>query len=408
MNLVKFLLFAAIASIILGEFGRYPFGASGNSVSLLDILVGASDLFFIIWMVIGKSQIKVPKQFFFIIAFWLFGFASLLFSLTLFPINQVLTGSLYLWRFIIYSFVLLLVFNLIRYQVFTKQQMIDWLINVGITVALLGFAQLILLPNFDSSIFSLTDFGFDPHQGRLTSTFLDPNFVGAYLVLTGGLIIYQLLSKKLELTWWILILLDFVALILTYSRSAYLMLASFGLTFLLISWKDLTLKTKYIQLAIILLVIVLAMIIFPRFYSRLLGGVLIDKSAAERVGSWQDGLAIFKMDPLIGIGFDNIRTAKENLNFFKAYSPDGGHSGAGIDSSLLFVLASTGVIGFVTYLGFWISTIRELGLKKNVFSKIVISLLIGLLVESQFINSLFFPAIMLTYWLVVGLGLGVD
>src|SRR5690606_10701527 len=53
------------------------------------------------------------------------------------------------------------------------------LVWVGMAVVIAGFLQLYVLPD----IGILTAFGWDPHVGRLLSTFLDPNYLGGFLAI---------------------------------------------------------------------------------------------------------------------------------------------------------------------------------------------------------------------------------
>ncbi|MFH1694146.1 MAG: hypothetical protein ABH880_00035, partial [Patescibacteria group bacterium] len=73
--------------------------------------------------------------------------------------------------------------------------------------------------------------------------------------------------------------------------------------------------------------------------------------------------------------------------------PQGGHSGAGSDSSLLFVLATTGVFGLAAYLA-----IFTLALQKNTC---LLACLGALAVNSLFVNSLFYSAIMVFLWVLL-------
>ena len=81
------------------------------------------------------------------------------------------------------------------------------------------------------------------------------------------------------------------------------------------------------------------------------------------------------------------------------------HSGAGTDNSFLFVLATTGILGFLAYV-YLLSNIFILGkskLRKNLFSAVLIASLTGLLVNSLFINSLFYVYILEWIWISVAI-----
>jgi hypothetical protein len=110
-------------------------------------------------------------------------------------------------------------------------------------------------------------------------------------------------------------------------------------------------------------------------------------------------LVVFGDKPVLGVGFDNLRYEFERRDLFKVFSENGGHSGAGVDSSLIFILATTGVLGLASFLFFWGMVIKN---SKGEFKLFLVCLLLGLLVDSQFINSLFYPPIMLVIFLLAG------
>ncbi len=393
MNLVKFLLFGTIVSTLFGELGRYPFGASGVAVSLVDIMVGLTILTFLVWVVETKMKVLYPQSFKYLVGFWIIGILSLVYSLTFFPINEVLKGSLYLIRFVLYSFLFLIIYNLKEYKILKLETLLQVFTDVGVTFAIIGIFQLIFFPDFEF----LTDFGYDPHIGRLTSAFLDPNYAGLYLCLILGLIIYQLNSDK-RIVMFVMGVITFISIILTYSRSAYLMLGIILLGFLLIYWNQITVKAKFVISIIGIISLILLTILFPRFLDRIQGGLRLDRSASERLESWSDGMEIFKSSPIIGAGFNNLRIAQENMNLFKPYSPEGGHSGSGVDSSILVVLSTTGILGLIIYLMFWWKSLN----RKTEFNKTVLVLIIGLIIGSQFVNGLFFIPLMVIYFSLLG------
>ncbi|MDO8429659.1 MAG: O-antigen ligase family protein [Candidatus Daviesbacteria bacterium] len=395
MYLVKFLLIGALWSIIFGEFSRFPFGNSGGSIYISDILIFLSLSCSFIWIVSKGLKIFIPRNFNLILVFYLIALLSLVFSLKDLAILEMAQGSLYLIRFILYSSVLFLVFNLSLNKILLKDELLKHLMFSGGLFLLLGFLQLLILPDFESPIFNLTDYGYDPHKFRLASTFLDPNFAGSFLIL---ILVVCLIYLK---NWWRVFICCLLSLgvVLTYSRSAYLMFLVTLTSWYFFSWNKFNLTQKILSVCLPIFLIALTFVIFPRFQERLIGGVTIDKSSEERFESWNKGLQIFKSSPIFGVGFNNLRVAFEKQNLFENYSSDGGHGGGGVDSSFLLVLASTGLLGFLTYFAFWISTLTYLLRLK---SKIIFCLILGLLVNSQFINSLFFVPIMFWFFALLG------
>ena len=95
------------------------------------------------------------------------------------------------------------------------------------------------------------------------------------------------------------------------------------------------------------------------------------------------------------------------MSFIDYSIEDGGNSGAGIDSSFIFVLATTGVVGFGLFLIGFLGPLAKLAKGPSAFpaekSLYYISLIVGLGVSSQFINSLFYPQIMYLFFLLLAL-----
>lgn len=380
MNLVWFLTIGAVISTISGELGRYPFGSPG-AVGVTDLMVGLTLMFLLVWQVGIQKKISLFRGWRFMIIFWLVALASLIFS-------KDLGGVLYLIRFILYSSYIWVGFNLVKSKVTNLENIYGLIILTSTVLALLGFLQLLIFPDLSF----LTDFGFDPHKNRLTATFLDPNFMGAYLSIGALITLERFIKTKSKILLAALIAM-IVATILTFSRSAYLMLASEFLVYGLFRLK---------KLVVILLVgVVVLYLVFPGFSARIQGGLNVDRSASERIISWQNGLQIFRDNPLLGVGFNNLRFYSEKKNLFRVFSDNGGHSGAGVDSSLLFVLVTTGIVGLVTFLAWWIYMFKVTLPKKEPLL-IMSCISLGLLIDSQFINSLFYPPIMLLVYLLWG------
>ncbi|MBI2022268.1 O-antigen ligase family protein [Candidatus Daviesbacteria bacterium] len=384
MNLVWFLTVATVFSLTLGEFGQYPFGNTTFSLSITDIFLALSLIFLLIWQVGIKREIKLSLPFKFLTLFWGWGLLTLLLS-------QNIEGIFYLFRFVMYSSVFYLGYLLIQSKRVTIEKLLKYILISAVILALMGFLQLIFFPDFES----LTDFGFDPHKGRIASTFLDPNFLGIFLNLGFLIAFYLSLKSKKFLIWLGLITL---AIILTYSRTAYLL-------FLLQSILIGLFKSKKLLILILVLILV-SYFLIPRVKERALGIINVDITAQKRIESWAKGLIIFQNYPVFGVGFNNLRDAISQKNLFDPHQTQEVHSGSGVDSGLIFVLATTGIIGLFIYLLFWanifyqfiISYIKE----KNFLFLLGSIWIVGLFVSGQFINALFYPAIMLPSYLLFG------
>lgn len=402
MYLPLFLFIATFFSLSLGEFGQYPFGQTGFSISATDVLLSSNLAVMLIWNIGIKKNLALPKNFFWLAGFWLICLLSLILSFNF-------SGWLYLFRFVIYSGAFYLAFYLVKAKILDAGEFLTLVKLVSLVIAVLGLVQLIIYPDLEP----LSGYGYDPHKYRLFSTFLDPNFVGTFLsfpvIFITGTLLNQKFSgfkqffsqNKFDLIAGLIIS---ISVILTFSRSAYLML--FTALFIL-----LVLKRKFLLVPLFLIPLILYLI-FPPFSERINGVINPDKSASERILSWEKGLTIFQQNPLFGVGFNNIRDAAEQLNLNKTYSPDGGNSGAGVDSSLIFVMATTGIAGIAVFFLFLfrvlVDGINKIIRKESEFALVFFASLAGLLLNSFFINSLFFPAIMVVWFSSLGIfyGLG--
>lgn len=388
MKLVYFLTVGGILSLILGEFGQYPFGTTSNSVSLLDILVLLSVVFLMIWKIGIKKELNFPREFLLLLGFWIVAMLSLI-------INWDFRGYLYLLRYILYSAMFLVGYFIIKDRVVNLDYLIELIAKLSGVFAILGIVQLLVYPDFKF----LTDYGYDPHIGRLSATFLDPNYAGLFLN-TGLIFSIYLYLKRQEKSWLIYSLLSAVGVILTFSRGGWLVL-------LIVSIVLLGYRSKKL-LGFFLIGVLLAVLFIPRVQQRVVGALNIDVTAKERIESWNKGITVFYQSPLLGIGFNNTRFALEENNLIKVFSSDGGNSGAGVDSSFIFILMTTGIIGMISFLSFWIYVIRLITKQtSNFLLKLVFfTLLMGLSIGSQFVNGLFYPPLMFLLYLLTGAILG--
>lgn len=367
-------------AIISGQLIRLPFG-TGGGITLLDISV---ILLCLISLIRLKFSLKKPPLFIFAaVSFILVALFSLL--LTPLHLNQIeyFISLSYIVRFSLYIFWGWLIY--LGAYANLKKKINSLLVLSGLGLATLGILQFIFIPDLRF----LTTLGWDPHYFRTVSTFLDPNFTGAFFVLTIILWYHKFtIAKK----WYLLIfMILYFALLTTFSRSSYLMFLVSGLTLSFLK------KSKQIFISIIILFIILLMGF--QIYSRLVAqprGIDREQSASFRVNTWEQGLTIFQKSPLFGIGFNAYRYAIKEYNlgneqFIKS------HGSSSNDSSLLFVASTTGIIGLIIYLYFLISLVKY-SYPKN---PVLISAVLGLLIHSFFANSLFYPFILVWILLAV-------
>lgn len=391
MELVKLLIIATVASLLFGQILRIPIGSEG-AINLTDILVCTSVVIFFIHSLVYKKSLNIPRNLFLPSAlFILSAILSIVLALNSFTTVQTASGSIFLIRFVAYLLFSLLISNTIAKR--DIQSWINALLAIGLIFTIIGFLQLI----FFSDLTFLTQYGWDPHQKRIVSTLLDPNFSGYIFTLLTAFSLSLFLFKK-KLVYIFLVLTFSTALLLTFSRSSYLaILAVLGTIGVYKSPKSLMLT---------IVALILLFVFIPKFQSRIIGALTFDETSIARVESWKRALTIFSQYPIFGVGFNTYRYAQEREGFIENDNL-GGHSTAGTDSSLLLIATTTGVVGllFFTFLIFRIGQIFSTGLKNSYLKLASFASLVGLIIHSQFVNSLLFPQIMLMLFFILGLNL---
>lgn len=393
--LVNLLLLTSLVTLLMGQLVRLPFTQSG-AITLTDLLVAITVTTFIIDALLVKKSLKIPKIVFTpFVLFTVSAIASTVAALNFFSPGQIAVSALFLFRFIIYFLLSVVAYNSISKS--SIEKWINALLTIGVIFALLGFLQLV----FFSNLSPLQALGWDPHQMRLVSTLLDPNFAGCiFSILTAISLSYYLYKNRKIYLFCSAVFV--IAIIFTFSRSSYLAIATVMATIGFV-------KAPRVLL-ISVAVFILAFTTIGQVKSRIIGALTIDETAAARIESWQKALAIFRENEFLGIGFNTYRYAQASYGFFSFDNPLGGHSGAGSDSSILLVAATTGIIGLSLYLYLLINISRVFmgNARRNPLHLGAFAGFLGLIVGSQFVNSLFFPQVMLLFYFILGLVLKND
>ena len=134
----------------------------------------------------------------------------------------------------------------------------------------------------------------------------------------------------------------------------------------------------------------LAYFAVPRIQTRIAGSTDPADSAYFRFISWRNAAEIFKDNAVAGVGFNSYRYAQLDYGFISRETLDS-HSGAGSDSSLLLVLATTGVVGFTVFFAGLVQPFF-LFIKSKEFTFYTATFL-SLMMHALFVNSLFYSQI---------------
>jgi O-antigen ligase len=284
-----------------------------------------------------------------------------------------------------------------------------------VLLIILGFLQLKYFGDFFELGMQLQ--GWDPHIGRLLSTWFDPNFIGGYLAfmlsitIALGLYFRHHQNRRLFLVLSAISVAGLIALYLTYSRSAILALvASLGILALMKSRKLLVISA---------VVIVMGFAVSPRVQDRFMDlwgtarvvfGIdiqqTIDPTAQLRLYSWQFAQEMISEYPLLGVGYN--RYAYE-INY-RGHGLLDSHASTGSDSSILTLWATTGLFGMLSFLFIGVvatmTALRRIGNKADFDSYLQTGFLAGfggVMVHSIFVNSLLYALMMVYLWISIGM-----
>lgn len=356
--------------LLFGQLGAIPLG-DGVILYLQDIAL--SLMIFVAIVRHGLLEKFRRFRLFRPIAFFaVLGVVSLIANISYYPSWVIGKGSLYLIRWTVYAFA----YGMVLVSSFSARFWLWWLTSFGVALSAIGLVQFVWYPDLRN----LWYLGWDPHYYRVFATLLDPNYVGILLVLTFFVLAFMFV-RYVRFRIWVVLLMGMVglALLLTYSRSSYLaFLAGVGAAIVLLKrWKE--------GLFLVLLFL-LAVVYIPKPGGDTLSLDRYD-STLSRIQNWGQTIARIGERPIFGYGFN----ARPFL------------SGAGIDSSVLFVAATTGIVGLVSYLWLIIAQVRLALRSKNThFKMLVISSVSAVLVHSLFVNSLFYPWVMIWMWVLIG------
>jgi hypothetical protein len=377
---MKKLFIVVLSLLALGEVIRLDFG-NGIALKPLDIGIGLIVILWLILKFVKKEKIQPKHIFIPVLLFAGFGALSLLVNGSNLTTNQLLISFLYWIRWVIYASIFFVVWD---FDKEFKKKISNILIIVGSAIVILGYIQYF----FYSNLRNLYYLGWDEHMYRMFSVFFDPNFAGAFFVLF-FLFLASLFLKKKNILIGLLTILTLGAIFLTFSRSALIMLiVSSSLLFVLMH------KKKLIAILLIITFMVLAM--SSRYFNIENINLFRIASSEARIESAKSAFLIIKNNSLIGVGFNAYRYAKFHYGLSDEKSIMVSHADAGTDNSFLFVLATTGIAGLILYLFIWIRVFK-------ISSILVIASIVGVFVDSMFINSLFYPFIMLWLWVIIGI-----
>ncbi len=420
IEMMKKLLYTLFSLLILSTVSGELFRISVGGLELLpaDLLIPAIFVFWGVDKLAHDRQLRLGKIGKTILVFLFVMVMTYFLNFFRFDLGQMLGGFPSLGRLGMYGLLAIVAFDLIHRD---KKERFKWVLLISMMVsvfliAVFGFLQLKYFPSFLELGLYLQ--GWDPHEGRLLSTWFDPNFVGGFfgfmLPLLAGLTIYYYRQRR----WPYAILLAVIssvvlmALYFTFSRSAYLtLMIGLGLFALFKSWR---------LLVVFVIFLVLGFSFSDRVQQRTLDAYdsaksligldsqkPMDPTSKFRVDSWKIAGMLIADHPLLGVGYGRYG---DEVNARGLGGTATGHAFSGSDSSLLNIWAQSGIFALLSYLAIaFVATvlaIKRIWKRQDLDSYLSLGLLsgyAGLMIHAFFVNSLLFALIMVYFWLGLAL-----
>jgi hypothetical protein len=370
-----------------------------NELALAAILLGG------LHAVIASRSFRLNGVALTAVAFVLIGGGSAVWSVQRFEMSgfDLLIALAYLARWVAYFGTYLVVINVVH--VTETETVWGALETMLVCFAAFGVLQSAFLPDFALLIYpeSRLYVDWDPQGHRLVSTVLEPNIAGGMLMI--GLLVQVARVSTGSAVPRARIFLLFLALMLTISRSALLGFI-FGLGVILLARG---LSRRVLQLGLVAgVLVVLAspfLIQYGLAYNKFSLGA--GTSAGARLESWLLALQIVADYPVFGVGFNAFKYAAASYGSTliggASYSSDGG---------LLFIAATTGVIGLTVYCLMLFQVLRtcqrawrdlSIAPESRGLAIGTAAATVAVVVQSAFVNAILTTFIMQMLWLLWGL-----
>lgn len=376
LNLLKTLLFIYLAIFPFGQLGRIELVSNVN-LHLSDLTVGIIAALGI-WS-LAKENFRLPPLAYHFLAFLALALFSLLVNFCTVSPSQFFAGSLYFVRLAAYCVFYFVLWNLFQIPDGTWRVKIGGLLEtIGIFIVFFGFIQYFFLPDLGL----LAEYGWDPHLYRLAGSFLDTGFAGILIVL---FLLSQITRISSQFSWISLLwaTLGIIALALTYSRASYLAYFA-GILAIYIVRRNI----KWFLGVAGALVVAIALL--PQAGSESVN-LSRTSTVVYRVDNYKHALEVIWQSPLFGIGYNLYRYTQDD---------SASHGASGVDSSLLFLLATTGVCGLLVFAGLaWQVWKIALNRRNTVLGLSFLASFVAVGVHSLFDNSLFYPWVL--GWLLI-------
>jgi O-antigen ligase len=401
---------AMIGVIALLPFGVLPVPFSPKP-TFLDL---AMLLLFSVWIV--QLVTRQQQEFVggelgvWVLAFFLFAIGAFVFGLSHASLDQKTARR---FAEILLSILMyFLIINTVRDE--ARLQRLARLIILGSAVAALIAIALYALPDETSQriLLSLQRVGYYPEGGpvlryinddpslpqRATGVMVDPNVLGAFLIMTITLAVPQFFGKERLLPRWIVagaLGLMGLALLLTISRGAF---AATAAAVLVLG------ALRYPRLLLILAIVLVVILLIPwtqSYVAHFVEGLQGQDLATQmRFGEYKDALILIQRYPLLGVGFSgspDIDTYIGVSNMYLLIAEEMGLVGLG---AFVAIMAALYIAAGRVY-----RRVVESGLLEPIWWGLhaaLLGALVGGVFDHYFFNLDFHPSVTF-FWLYLGL-----
>lgn len=267
---------------------------------------------------------------------------------------------------------------------------------------LFGCLQMAIMPSLAG-----VSGGWDPHQYRMVSTWLDPNFFGLFLAMFFPLFLYWNRGAGTAFTKIFYGTIAGLGILLTQSRSTYLAVGMGVVVcgFLWIFSATMPRKIKpllFVAVSVFcLLILGMGMLLQDRAFSILQHDPTILLRTQTYQLTWH---RLVEHHLFLGVGYNAYQFVAQDAGLISGFSA---HSRAGSDSSFITLLVTTGIVGLTLFaIPMGIAAVFQLFLwirHRRLNALIFIWATVVLLVQSQITNSLLYPHILIPYLLLSAL-----
>ncbi len=336
-TLLNILFYITFFAFSFGQLGRISFLRQEINGYWYEIPLLLSIIFLILQY--GIEPIKESfKRFAMVYIFAIYLTATTLFSLPWFSETDNYVALLYLARVALYFMYFVYAGYHLREEPPIKKLFINGYWNILIINILAGVLQYFVFPDLSKLYYE----GWDPHLYRLFGLYFDPVVAGAAY---GLLLLFTLLSSY-KMSKHLIIRIAVIAVLLifmlfTFSRGTYIAIV---LTLGILALRS---KALYVLMGFAA-IFTLALFLLPKPVGE---GVNLLRSSTidSRIVDYQEGISIWKKNPIIGIGYNHIRAVKKNAKNMSPTTVNVSHAGSAFHSSFITILVTGGLVGFVLF-----------------------------------------------------------